>query len=112
MSTRNPQHRRLLLWTALLLPALAWFAQLSACYTIATYACAHDQMWILHAISVAAVVLTVIGLWSAWRVLASQRDDSGQEAGWLARATLWLAVLFLLGVLATEMSNWLLVPCV
>lgn len=115
MSIQNrPGRRMLLLWTALLLPATAWFAQLTANYMIAAYACTSDRMWILHTISIAALVLTAVGLRSAWRLwrVRRQHDASGQETSWLGATVLLLDVLFLLGVIWNELSNWLLEPCV
>lgn len=116
MSVQNYLGRSsFLLWIALLLPAVAWFVQLTASYMLAAYACAEDQMWILHGISIAAFLLAGVGLWSGWRVWRvrrSQRDTSGRDTGYLAAGTLFLTLLFLIGILANELSNWLLEPCI
>lgn len=109
------EHRSLVLWTVLLAPAFAWFAQVTASYTIGAYACANDRMWILHAISIAALAIASVGVWSGWRdwrSLRSRSDESGRERGRLTGGALLLAMLFLLAILVSELSNWLLEPCI
>lgn len=110
--TRPRSRREVLLWTAVIAPAVAWFAQLTANYTIAAYACASDQTWIFHAISLAALVLAGAGVWSGWRVRRRQQDYDGRDFDFLTLGTLLLAVLFLLAILWNELSNWILEPCI
>ena len=104
--------RTLVLWGVFLAPALAWFAQLTASYTIAAYACAQDQMWILHAISIAALAIASAGVWVGWREWRPFRSDTHREGHYLTGGTLLLAVLFLLAVVVGELSNWMLEPCI
>ncbi len=111
-SQSRPRRHDLLLWTALIAPAVAWFAQLTTNYTIAAYACASDQIWIFHTISLAALVLAGAGVYSGWRVRRRQGDYEGRESDFLTSGTLLLAGLFLLAILWNEASNWLLEPCV
>lgn len=109
------EHRSLILWVVILMPAIAWFAQLSASFTIAAYACATDQMWILHTLSLAAFVVaggsTWIG-WRKWRRLDSRNNQGTDEDGRLSGGALLLAALFLIAIVAGELSNWLLEPCI
>lgn len=101
-------------WTALLAPACGWFAQLTASYTMAVYACKNHQVWIFHAISAAALVLAGLGIWSGWRCWRmGSRPHRGSERGTVlfTGGNLSLAILFLLAILANEVSNWMLLPC-
>lgn len=115
MNSENlSEHRELLLWTALIAPAFGWFAQLTVNYTLATYACANDRMWILHSISVVALVLAGMGIWSGWRcwrIGYRPRREPGRGTVFYTAGTLLLATMFLLGILANELSNWMLEPC-
>lgn len=114
MNAENPtEHRELLLWTALVAPAFGWFAQLTASYTLAVFACENDQMWILHAISIAALALAGLGIWSGWRCwrVGYPSREPGRGARFYTGGTLLLATMFLLGILASELSNWMLEPC-
>lgn len=104
-----------LLWIAFGAPALAWFFQLSASYTIAAYACAHDQLWILHTISAVALLLSGLGIWCGWRCWKSWRardSETGSERRFLAAGAILLAGLFFLTIFTAELSNWFLEPCV
>ena len=104
--------RALVLWGVFLAPALAWFSQLTASYTIAAYACDHDQMWILHAISIAALGIASAGVWTGWREWRMPGSGENGEGHYLTGGTLLLAVLFLLAIVVGELSNWLLEPCI
>ncbi len=108
------QHRELLLWTALIAPAIGWFVQLTANYTLAAYACVNDRMWILHTISLVAIALAGIGIWSGWRcwrVGYQPRREPERGTVFYTEGSLLLALMFLLGILANELSNWLHNPC-
>ena len=104
--------RTLVLWGVFLAPSLAWFAQLTASYAIAAYACAQDQLWILHAISIAALGIASAGVWTGWREWRLSRSGESGERRYLTGGILLLAVLFLLAVVVGELSNWLLEPCI
>lgn len=103
-----------MLWIALLAPALAWFGQLMLSYSIAAYACANDQVWILHVITLAALVLAGAGLWSGWKSVRIQHRHSNEAdpaSTFLPWGALLLGLLFFLTIIASELSNLLLEPC-
>lgn len=95
-------------------PAVGWFFQLCASYAIAAYACAHDRVWILHGISVIALLLSGAGVAVAWKHRIAWRDrdtEAPAEQRFLAVGSLLLAGLFFLIIATGELSNWLLEPC-
>ena len=116
MQSMNPaKQRNLLLWIAFAAPAAGWFVQLCASYTIAAYACANDQMWILHSISAVAAALALAGIICGWKCRKLQ-DAGGEgthrESGFLINGILLLAAAFLLTILVSEVGNWILKPCI
>lgn len=114
MTQDHSKPRDLLLWTAFLAPAFAWFIQLTASYTIAAYACATGRIWILHGTGLVALVIAGAGIWCGRKHWRDQRSHKGQdetETEFLTGGTLLLALLFFLTILAGELSNWLLEPC-
>lgn len=111
----HSQQRQRLLWIAFAAPAIGWVIQLTASFTIAAYACASGRMWILHTISAGALLLAVVGMAGAWRVRRLQRErgeETGTKRDFLVTGALLLAALFFLTIVAGEVSNWLLEPCV
>lgn len=108
------KQRNLLLWVAFMAPAIGWSVQLGASYMIAAYACAEDRMWILHSIGAAALALGAIGMACAWRnwKLRRRGEQSERDSGFLASFALLLTPLLFMAIVAGEITNWLLEPCI
>lgn len=98
-------------WIALGAPALAWFVQLTTSYTIAAYACANDQVWILHTIGSLAFALAALGVWHGWKLHHAEAAEERNDKRFLATGALLLGGLFLLTIVVSELSNVLLDPC-
>ena len=68
---------RLSLWLAVASGALAWTAHLLVSYALLAVACALDNAWILHAVTVATLVPTVIGARYCYRTWRRYRGEAG-----------------------------------
>ena len=81
------------LWACVLAGPLAALAQLQANYALVLWVCGTGQAWALHAVSLAALVVSAgAGLlaWRNWRRAGADWDDGG--AGVLPRSRFMSAV--------------------
>ena len=115
--TADPS-RSLRLWVGMLLPPLVWAAQMQTIYLTSEWACyAKDYSW-NHAVSIASLVLSVVGIWvaySEWKAAGGGTEDENSDQDTRRR---FMAILgMLLGSLFTALifAQWLPtamgVPC-
>jgi hypothetical protein len=114
-----PDRRRTqLLAAGMFLAPFAWGSQLLINYSLTPTACATGQPWLLHLVSLAAVLAALGGALIAWRATArltsgSTEEGDNREVGrrFLALGGLGLSLFFALVILALELPTWWLDPC-
>jgi hypothetical protein len=110
--------RALRLWIGILLPPLVWAAQMQTIYLTSEWACyAKDYSW-NHAVSIASLVLSLVGIWvaySEWKAVGGGTEDENSDQDTRRR---FMSILgMLLGSLFTALifAQWLPtamgVPC-
>lgn len=112
------QRRDLVLWTGALLAPMAWATQLLVNYSITPSVCMNDQKWLLHLVSLIALLIALGGALlarSAWTRLTpgSTLEGDARESGrrFLALGGIVLSLFFLLVIFALDLPNWWLDPC-
>ena len=99
------------LWAGILAGPTAWVAQLSMVYPIAQLTChagfAPQHPGSLHAISIAALVLTAIGALLSWQ----GRHGGPQRVRFMAQLGLLMCALFAIVVIATWVPPFILHNC-
>ena len=116
---RVPERRRsLFLAAGFFLAPFAWGTQLLVNYSLTPTACVDEQKWLLHLVSLAALVTALGGAliaWSTWTRLTSGSTVEGdpRESGrrFMALTGVALSFFFALVILALELPNWWLDPC-
>ncbi len=110
--TRESTSRRpvLLLWIAYLAPLLAWFGQLNVNFFTIAYACAHDRIWILHLIAVAALLIAIAGTVCGWRSLRYYPKE-WNGGRFLGVMSVVLGGIYILGILYNVVPNIMMEPC-
>lgn len=110
---------------ALLVVHVAWAVHLCLSYYLASAACDNDSGWLLmlrHLTTVVSLGLALGSMWLAWRAVAMTTHElrgggapgAGEtlaEHGYLARLTLVLGAVLVLGILLAGTANLFLVPC-
>jgi hypothetical protein len=117
--THVPDRRRTqLLAAGMFLAPFAWGFQLITNYSLTPTACATGREWLLHLVSLAAVLAALGGTLIAWRTKTrltsgSTEEGDAREAGrrFLALAGLVLSAFFVLVIVAEELPNWWLSAC-
>ncbi len=106
------------LWTGFLLQPIAWSIQLQTVYLLSEYGCASNNFLPIHVVSVAALVLSVIGLFISWRNWQHAGAKwSSEEEGPVPRSRFLAIVSLLSGSILTLLifAQWLPtlmgVPC-
>jgi hypothetical protein len=109
----------LLLWTGVLASPLAWLAQLGGSYLLASRLCGHGHGWLLHLLSVAALLVVGAGATAAWsarsRFGASEGDaplPTAECRRFMVAVGLALSALFALAIVASFIPTAMLSPCV
>ena len=107
-----------LLWIGLLLPPLAWGLQLQTVYLTSEYGCATSRFVWNHAVSAAALILSLLGLavaWWCWRLLGSTTEDEGgtppSRKRFMAILGMLTGALFSILIIAQWLPTILGVPC-
>lgn len=114
-----PEKRRTrALAAGMFLAPFAWGFQLLTNYSLTETACADGQEWLLHLVSLAAVLTALAGTLIArntWTRLTSGStvDGDAREAGrrFLALSGLGLSLFFVLVIVAEELPTWWLSAC-
>ncbi len=113
---------RLLMLAAFAGP-LAWMVQLGFDLPLVNWMCHHMTRWPMHAVTLAALLGTLWGLWVCWSERGGERMRPGTEGEeeqvdaplGVRRALAWFGVgsglFFLLLILASDVPGLILEPC-
>jgi hypothetical protein len=97
------------LWTGILVPPVAWAADLTFSYALVKWACNHHTTTQIQLITFATVVVIAIGGLTGWR---AQRDrgarTESERAGFMAELGLITTVLFIVLTIAMAIPKWAL----
>jgi hypothetical protein len=114
----RPDRALFALWAGVLGPPLVWLVHLEANYLMVPLACRHDNMLIVHGITVAAIVATALtGLVAlqSWRRAGGEWPDSSGSAvtqeRFLASVGLLLMALVVVALAAQWLPSFFLDPC-
>jgi hypothetical protein len=64
----------------LLVAPVAWAVRLVTGYPLVEFVCANDMLWLLHALSAAALLLGLTGVWAAYITFSAGRDRARERA--------------------------------
>jgi hypothetical protein len=108
-----------LLWFSVLTGPLAWTLHLLVSYPLVPVACAADQPWLLHAVTIATELITIAAAYVGYRGWQESRSDPdtgvrGRASGYrhfLSLSGLLMSLLFILVILFEGLPAVLLSPC-
>ncbi|MFP5260606.1 MAG: hypothetical protein ACLGJB_01720 [Blastocatellia bacterium] len=110
--------RLLNLWAGLFAAPVAWLVELQLHYMLVPWACSTGRHFVLHLITVAALLVAVVGgvlAWQGWRQSGpGWPDGSGGPAPrsrFMAVTGLLLSALFFFVILAQGIPIFVLNPC-
>ena len=101
-------------WFGWLAPPVAWAADLQINYALAGWVCRHGGVALLHAISLAALLLALSGGWVAWsvgRVVPPESESGPDSRRILAVLGVAGSILFSTVIVAMWVSVFSLDPC-
>lgn len=114
----SDQGRMFWLWIGMLLAPAAWIAQLQTLYLTSEYGCAYSDFFWNHVVSFAALLLSLSGLFVAWREWkaagSSTEDASGKPISrrrFMAMVGILTGLLFSAVIVAQWLPTALGVPC-
>ena len=106
------------LWYGMLVPPLAYGANLILGYVLVQHVCSTGHFYILHAITIVAVVVVLSAGLIAWREyvrIPRQADDEGgspfDRAQFMAIFGMMSALGFTIAIIATAVPRFILSPC-
>ncbi len=117
--TARRQSRGIKLWLGMLLAAIAYFSQLFFANAMVEWACYRGSMWVLHLITIIALLVAALGAYLAWtgwheeeRLVEHDGFDSGNRIRFMGWSGLILSALFGLGIIVQEIPTFIVGPCV
>lgn len=106
------------LWTGVLGGPLLWFADQQTSYLLVRWACAHDRLWVLHAVAalflLLALAVLALAVRSRRRIRESGHDlleTTPHRRTFLATLGVALSALFTVAIAVQAIPNLLLDPC-
>jgi len=106
------------LWITILAGPFAWAVHLLAAYSLTRTACVDHLQWLLHLVSLAALVVPLAGWLGAarlWRRLpagsTSHGDDLQSRSRFMALSGMVFCAFFVLAILAQWIPAWILGAC-
>jgi hypothetical protein len=97
------------LWAGILVPPMAWAADLTVSYTLVKWACNHHTTTQIQIITVATLVAIAAAGWVGW---TAQRErgaqTENQRAAFMAELSLMTTVLFIVLTIAMSVPKWAL----
>jgi hypothetical protein len=94
------------LWIGILVPPIAWAADLMISYAMVKWACGHHTRALLH-----VNTLVTLALIAAAGMTASSAERENERAEFMAQFGVGTAVLFLLVTIALAIPKWLVDVC-
>lgn len=95
------------LWFALLTPALAWAVDLQLRYALIRWACANHRGWMLTLFSAPLLLLAIVCAVIGWRYA----NDDHPRVKFMALGALALGFAFSLAIIAATLPDFFLRPC-
>ena len=105
------------LWYAILVPPLAFAADLVLGYALVQHACSTGHFYVLHVLTIIALALTVSAALIGWREYnrIPKADDEGgspfDRAHFMAIAAMIWSAAFIIIILANGVPRMILSPC-
>ncbi len=113
------QSRAIKLWAGMLLAAAAYFTQLFFANALVEWACYRGSTWVIHLITVVALLLAAVGAYLAWtgwheeeKLVEHDGFDSENRIRFMGWSGLILSALFGLGIIVQEIPTFIVDPCV
>lgn len=80
---------------------------------MAAYACENNFMWVMHAMTWVAVALSLASVWGGVKAFKHYKAAASEQSAnfFLAIMALLLDALIILVLLTSELSNFMLEPC-
>jgi hypothetical protein len=94
------------LWAGILVPPMAWAADLTISYASVKWACGHQAGIVLHALT-----LLTLGVITTSAIIAWAAEWPTERARFMGVLALLMAALFLIVVIATAIPKWALDVC-
>ncbi|HJQ70616.1 MAG TPA: hypothetical protein VKA70_16685 [Blastocatellia bacterium] len=108
----------LALWAGVLLAPFAFLLNLQISYALVPWACSAGQPFWLHVASCGSLLLSLLGLFTAWRNWQKAGRESKVEGGdprarsrFMAMLGLLMSGLFSLVILAQWIADFIIDPC-
>jgi hypothetical protein len=105
------------LWIGILAGPVAWALDEVIGYSVTHHECSTGHRFLLHLLTVGALILTGFGFMSSWNVFQGLSSGSGangialHRSRFMAKAGMLLSACFLLVIIATAIPKWMLSPC-
>ena len=105
------------LWTGILLPPVTFGADLLLSYALVQHACSTGHFYVMHAITVFAVLIALCAGFLSWREYTRlpDADDEGgtpfDRAHFMAVYGMASALGFTLAIIAVAVPRFILSPC-
>jgi hypothetical protein len=105
------------LWGGVAAGPLAWAIQLEANYALSYVACEQRHTWMLHLVTIAALLIVAAGAFAAWSArppltVAGPSSAGEDRSRFMAVGGLAMCAWFTLVILATEIPAVVVHPCI
>ena len=107
--TKELEIRRssILLWFAILAPAIAWAVDMQLRYALIQWTCANHREWLLTLCSAPLLIVALSGVVIGWRYAS----DDQSRIRFMALGAVALGVAFSLAIVAGTLPDFFLRPC-
>ena len=96
------------LWTGILAPPIAWAMDVQINYALLQYICLNHAQWLMWAVTIFFLLVTLFGAWQAQR---GQAIDPSRRARFMGLGGLFISASFFLAILSTAPALIALRPC-
>jgi len=107
-----------MVWPGLLLAPMVTLLNLSLTYALVLPSCATQTRWMLHGVTAACLLITVLSTLAGVPALRTTRVERAEDAGtarvrlhFLAQVAVLLGALSSLVIVAQWVPSWVLPPC-
>lgn len=102
-------------WTGLLAGPTAWALHMQANYSLVAWACKNGGEIVIHLVTVAALLITAVGAFAAWRAWqqgrAEEADGEVSRTHFMGALGLLVSLMFLLVIIAQAIPSFVFHPC-